>query len=88
MIVGILVPQDETRPFKKAQTEKPVVRSIDGSADAIRALAEQAGLLHTLLERTVAAAFSDRKLVAQVISLSEEVRRATTSLLTLLGGRQ
>jgi hypothetical protein len=72
----------------KTPAEIPVVRSIDGSAEAIRALAEQAGLLHTLLERTVAAAFTDRKLVAQVIALSEEARRATTSLLTLLGGRQ
>jgi hypothetical protein len=72
--------------LKKPPTEMPVVRSIDGPADAVRALAEQAGLLHTLLERTVAEALADRKLVAQVIALSEEARRATTSLLTLLGG--
>jgi hypothetical protein len=65
----------------------PLVMAQDTPSACIRALAQQAGLIHALLEKSVQQAFTDPKRLEQVITLSEEARKATNNLLAILPGR-
>jgi len=62
----------------------PSVKAIDTPAAAVRALAEQAGLVHALLERAVADALADPRKADTVILISGESRRCIANLLALV----
>jgi len=62
----------------------PSVKALDTRAAAVRALAEQAGLVHALLERAVADALADPRRVDAALLISQESRRCIANLLALV----